>query len=106
MTQLSATLRLRPVRIGFLVDPSDMASLRQVMRISTCLWGGIYNPIIPVCKTVPDIWTHILPEIAPSAVQLAKGYIEFFEPDVYVQAVSGLSLNLGTCDAANLPRHV
>jgi hypothetical protein len=99
MYQLSATLRLRPIRVGFLVDPTDMASLVQIMRISSCIWGGIYNPIIPVCKVLPEIWTRALPDLAPNSVQLAKGYIEFFEPDVYVQASPDLSVGLGISDA-------
>jgi hypothetical protein len=97
MPNLSATLRLRPVRMGFLVDPTDLASLRQVMELCTCLWGGIYNPIIPVCSAVPDIWKFI-PALAPSAVQLAGGYINFFEPDVYVQAVPEIPPELNLSD--------
>ena len=94
MTKLSANLRLRPIRIGFLVDPSDLSSLREVMRLSCCLWGGIYNPIIPVCASLPDAWTRPIPEIAPSSVRLTKGYIDFFEPDIYVEAKPGISQGL------------
>jgi hypothetical protein len=86
MYQLSASLRLRPIRVGFLVDPADLASLVQIMRMSSCICGGIYNPIIPVCKAVPEIWTRALPELPPNSIRLAKRYIELFEPDVYVQA--------------------
>jgi hypothetical protein len=98
MTNLSATLRLRPVRIGFLVDPTDLNSLKQVMHVCSCLWGGLYNPIVPVCNTVPDIW-KLIPAIAPTAVQLANGYLNFFEPDVYVQAVPELPPELNISDA-------
>jgi hypothetical protein len=97
MPHLSATLRLRPVRIGFLVDPTDLYSLKQVMRVCNCLWGGLYNPIIPVCSAVPEIWKFI-PALAPTAVQLASGYINFFEPDVYVQAVPELPPELNISD--------
>jgi hypothetical protein len=31
-----------------LVDPTDLAPLGQVMGVCTCLWGRIYDPIIPV----------------------------------------------------------
>lgn len=53
MSELSAEIQLRPTRIGFLVRPNDLASVRKVMRASVCLWGGIYNPIIPVFDTGP-----------------------------------------------------
>ncbi len=93
MTVLSATLRLRPTRIGFLVDPMDMAAVRQVMQICTCLWGGVYNPIIPVCASIPESWKSP-PLRDPTGTQLANGYIDFFEPDIYVEAAPGLSTHL------------
>ena len=89
MNDLSANIRLRPTRIGFLVKPTDMASVRKVMRACTCLWGGIYNPIIPVFRTSPKEWR---PDRYDRIKGLAvtKGYIEFFEPDVFVESESGL----------------
>jgi hypothetical protein len=56
MTTLSASFRLRPTRIGFLVRPNDIASVRQVAQACTCSWGGIYNPVVPVCTELPDAW--------------------------------------------------
>jgi hypothetical protein len=83
MTKLFASLRLRPTRIGFLVRPDDLVGIRQVMQVCTCLWGGIYNPIIPVCATLPDAWRH--PHFREiTGPELARGYIRFFEPDVFV----------------------
>ena len=63
------------------------------MRVCTCLWGGVFNPIIPVCKTFPDAW-NLPPFSNPTASELANGYINFFEPDVYVEAEDGLSNDL------------
>src|SRR5271165_2997012 len=94
MTTLSASLRLRPTRIGFLVDPADADALRRVFQVCTSLWGGAYNPIIPVCSTIPDCWRdHPSPD--PSPMELAKGYINFFEPDVFVEASTGLADAIG-----------
>ena len=56
MTDLSATIRLRPTRIALLVRPSDSVSIRTFMRTCTCLWGGAYNPIIPVFRKRPAEW--------------------------------------------------
>lgn len=89
MGEILANIRLRPTRIGFLVKPSDKTSIRQIMRINTCLWGGIYNPIIPIFRTTPKEWKGERPEFL-SGYEIAKGYIRFFEPDVYVEAEEGL----------------
>jgi hypothetical protein len=97
MTTLSASLRLRPTRIGFLVSPTDMEAIRRTMQLSTCLWGGFYNPIIPVCNTIPDVWKEpLLPDT--DGLRLAKGYLDFFEPDVFVEAESGLAAQIGLAD--------
>lgn len=97
MTTLSASLRLRPTRIGFLVDPLDRNSLQKIFRVCTCLWGGAYNPIIPVCDTLPDDWRN-RPLPGPTPIELTKGYLGFFEPDVFVEAVPGLA------EKARIPR--
>jgi len=62
------------------------------MRLNSCLWGGLYNPIIPVFKTTPKRWKgdeHV------KGYDIAKGYIRFFEPDVYVEAEEGLHIKAG-----------
>lgn len=97
MTTLSASLRLRPTRIGFLVAPTDMDAVRRIIQTCTCLWGGVYNPIIPVSSTMPEIWKE--PYFRESTgMQIAKGYLDFFEPDVYVEAESGLAAQIGLTD--------
>ncbi len=98
MTTLSASLRLRPTRIGFLVRPDDMAAVRQIMQVCTCLWGGVYNPIIPVCTTLPDSWRDSS-FCDKTGLQLAHGYIKFFEPDVFVEAQDGLAAEVGLLDS-------
>src|ERR1700761_3797382 len=97
MSTLSASLRLRPTRIGFLVQPNDLRAVREIMQVCTCLWGGIYNPIIPVSSILPDAWRDPpLPEISGRA--LAEGYIRFFEPDVFVETCDGLAAEAGVAD--------
>ncbi|MGL3106679.1 hypothetical protein [Bradyrhizobium sp. BR 1432] len=63
--------------------------MRAIMRACTCLWGGAYNPIIPVFNRPPPEWK---PEIYErfKGPAVAKGYVRFFEPDVYVEAEEGL----------------
>lgn len=41
-------VRHRPVRIGWLVDPASMPQVIKAVTANACLWGGRYNPIIPI----------------------------------------------------------
>lgn len=88
MIELSAEIRLRPTRIGFLVRPNDLASVKAIMRANAVLWGGIYNPIIPVYRSPPPEWREDHQSLRGRDVGAA--YVGFFEPDVYVEAESGL----------------
>jgi hypothetical protein len=54
-----------------------------VFKINTCLWGGVYNPIIPYFKKTPPNWEdrrfrH------PPASSIIKGYLDSFDPDYLV----------------------
>ena len=41
-------VKYRPVRIGFLVKDGNLDDLLKTSELNTLLWGGVYNPIIPV----------------------------------------------------------
>lgn len=91
---------LRPTRIGFLVRPTqqNFTQVREIIRTSTCLWGGIFNPIIPVSPALPTAWRQAhFREITGSG--LADAYIRFFEPDVFVEAEAGLAKEAGIADS-------
>lgn len=90
MLDLSVDVKLRPTRIGLLVKPKDKKSVRRFMQICTCLWGGMYNPMIPVFRKGPAEWRSE-PWERVRGYSIAKGYLEFFEPDVLVEAETGLS---------------
>ena len=90
MMDLSVDIKLRPARIGLLVRPTDRKSVRRFMRVCTCLWGGMYNPIIPVFRNAPSEWRPE-PWERVRGYRIAEGYIEFFEPDAFVEAETGLS---------------
>jgi len=75
--------KLRPIRFAFLVKKDDNRTLREVFKINTCLWGGVYNPIIPYFKKTPPNWEdrrfrH------PPASSIIKGYLDSFDPDYLV----------------------
>jgi hypothetical protein len=82
--------RLRPLRLAFLVRPGDKSSLRRIIQINTCLWGGRFNAIIPVYKKTPSRWTERLLR-APSAREIVSGYFDAFEPDFVVAIDASLA---------------
>jgi hypothetical protein len=45
---INVRLALRPLRLGILVKHGDFEGLWRAVRYNTCLWGGYFNPIIPV----------------------------------------------------------
>jgi hypothetical protein len=48
MATANIPIKYRPVRIGFLVRPGELADLQKTAGLCTLLWGGIRNPIVPV----------------------------------------------------------
>ncbi len=48
MASINLSIKYRPVRTGFLVRDGSIDDLVKAAGINTLLWGGIYNPIIPV----------------------------------------------------------
>ena len=53
MTTVPILMRYRPVRIGWCVERGDHEALRSSIRHNFTLWGGRFNPIIPVDE--PDL---------------------------------------------------
>jgi len=48
MHTVSINLRYRPIRFGWCVRTGDVAALRRAVKLSFTMWGGRFNPIIPV----------------------------------------------------------
>jgi hypothetical protein len=52
----SVHLSLRPVRFRILVDPRSVKSVLQAIELNTSVWGGQFNPLIPVWARLPSAW--------------------------------------------------
>ena len=94
MNNIRVDMRLRPIRFGFLVRPNDKEKILEIFRINTCLWGGIFNPIIPFFKRVPPWWERYSFRFE-NPKQIINGYLDFFEPDFLVEAEEGLADGFG-----------
>ena len=64
------------------------------MSVCCCLWGGYYNPIVPIFKKLPNEWQDDL-DRGVGGYDIARGYIQFFEPDVFVESEEGLAKKIG-----------
>jgi hypothetical protein len=96
---IHGSVLLRPTRVAFLVRPTqeNHSQVREIIRTCTCLWGGMFNPIIPVCAVLPIAWREEhFREITGRG--LAEAYIRFFEPDVFVETEAGLAEEAGVED--------
>lgn len=94
MRSIHVSVRLRPTRFAFLVKPNDLRSLRKIFEINTCLWGGKYNPIIPVFARIPSWWDRV-PFRTESPQAISNGYLDYFEPDILVETQPGLGSSFG-----------
>jgi hypothetical protein len=46
-------LRLRPLKLGFVLNPNDREALLFALEINSFIWGGMFNPIIPRSGKIP-----------------------------------------------------
>ncbi len=77
-------IRVRPIRIAFLVDPADHAGVYRAIELSTFLWGGNYNPIVPSYRRTPTKWESHRVRSLPSPADIIAGYLDGFDPDLVV----------------------
>ncbi len=83
MDNVNIEQTLRPLRLAFLVRPNDTKSLLKAIEINTFLWGGQYNPTIPLLRRIPSSWKKRFASNAKPA-DLVKGYIDSYDPDFIV----------------------
>jgi hypothetical protein len=80
-------LKCRPLRLAFLIPP-DKAALRKAIQINSTLWGGTYNPIIPLYAQSPKAW-RLYPGQKIAMKDRVAGYIRAFDPDILVDCTGG-----------------
>jgi hypothetical protein len=78
-----AIVTLRPLKFATLVELADHDALLEAIRINTFLWGGTYNPIIPIFSDTPENWSYG-PLAPPPPAEILSGYIRSFDPDILV----------------------
>jgi hypothetical protein len=52
MPSTNLSIKYRPVRLGLLVSEESVDDLVSAAGINTLLYGGMYNPIIPISENI------------------------------------------------------
>jgi hypothetical protein len=81
------TIKSRPLRLAFFIPPTKDA-LRHAIQVNCTLWGGVYNPIIPLYSRAPTAW-KLYPREKVSVERRIRGYVRAFDPDVLVDCTNG-----------------
>ena len=102
MTHGTVNVKLRPIKLAFLVNPKDKDSLLKAIEINTFLWGGMFNPIIPTYRRIPQKWEYG-PFKNPDALSVISGYLDNFDPDYVVPMgeCSGYPFDVGNREKIN-----
>ena len=76
------TVTSRPLRLAFLIRPTK-EDLEAAVRLNCSLWGGAFNPIIPLYSRVPKTW-DVLPSENSALQKRVLGYLNTFDPDILI----------------------
>jgi hypothetical protein len=96
MTDGTIGIKLRPIKLAFLVSPTDEAALLEAIEINTFLWGGMFNPIIPTFERIPRVWEE-RPSKNLKSKEILAGYLDAYDPDYVVPLgkYSGHTFDIG-----------
>jgi hypothetical protein len=83
-----ASVRIRPIRFAFAVDPKNLKDLMRVFEANSVLWGGPYNFILPLFKRVPQRYLDPYRKNIKTRA-LIDGLMEAFQPDFIVEMEAG-----------------
>jgi hypothetical protein len=81
------TVKSRSLRLAFLIPP-DKSALLKAIEVNSTLWGGFFNPIIPLFQQAPKAWKEY-PGQKISMRNRMLGYVRAFDPDVLVNCTNG-----------------
>ena len=80
---IRSNVRLRPTRFAFLLPYNDKVSLLKAIQINTFLWGGQFNPIVPIFTRSPRNFPKYLSKTIVGEDYL-QHYLNNFDPDLVV----------------------
>jgi hypothetical protein len=84
----AAQIIIRPFRFVFLIEPKDKKNLLRTFEVTSSLWGGSFNFIVLLFKTVPKRYRQEYQK-SISAKTMLNGFVEAFQPDYIVESRDG-----------------
>lgn len=86
---------LRPLKFAFVVRPSDKQAIHEAIAYNSSHWGGVFNPIIPAYKRLPNNWEeHVKIKRRTPIKRIIDNYITTFDPDFIIAADKDLNAEL------------
>jgi hypothetical protein len=98
-------LTYRPVRIGWLVEGGNVPQLETAASWNTCLWGGRFNPVIPMDDVelsknlINTFAVDVLIPVAPS--DATEAFVATY-PHLEVVILSEKPFHEGRCEFADI----
>jgi hypothetical protein len=83
MVSGSLKVKLRPLRLAFLVDPAEKGAVIRAIETTSFLWGGAFNPILPLFQRLPRSLKRAVGSRI-NASTLLDGYLDAFDPDFVI----------------------
>jgi hypothetical protein len=105
MATQSRTPTLQATSFGWCVREGNLEDVKRVLRLTHTLWGGRYNPIIPVGERTPGaelVELYRVDALYPAAndAQLASFIAQFpylpwpsFHKELFIQGMHGRSVS-------------
>jgi hypothetical protein len=100
---ISVRQRLRPTRYAFAVREGDIEGCLKAVSLNTVIWGGVYNPIVPVSTEEPcrDLLTAFDPDYL---VDLTGGHLPEALPRLFEDRLLSEEEILAAQDHRGRPR--
>lgn len=88
MATINVSVGYRPVRIGWCVRQGNFDDFRRALRLTHTLWGGRFNPLIPIGQSVTRTLVRVFgvdilipAQDSPELLDFAKSFPELYWPD-------------------------
>jgi hypothetical protein len=105
--------RARPYRLAFLVDPGACPAelLDELFETNYGLWGGRFNPIVPVSKGEIDeaFWSllrYVDPDLIYTYTPLTQNTIDRIGREIVPWRIEAHPAHLAPADFSPRPSHV